>query len=116
MRSINAGNSSSAAFRRSYLNLEKKFSMGIQVRRIGRQVDNGCASFFNGFANTRHLVAAQIVCDHDVSGTQRWAKNTAHIFQERSPFMGPSKSQGASIPSWRMAAMNVLVCQCPRGA
>src|SRR3712207_1712701 len=49
-------------------------------------------------------------------GRSSGARNCSVQARNASPLIGPSSMSGATIPSWRNPARNVVVFQCPCGA
>ena len=41
---------------------------GVEIGRIGRQIEDGCACGFDGLPDAIDLVACQIVADNDIAG------------------------------------------------
>jgi hypothetical protein len=68
-----------------------------------------------GLSDCDLLVAAEIVEDHHVAGSQGRNQNALDIQAEDRAAEGLSSTQGASTRSWRRAAMKVRVRQCPCG-
>lgn len=85
----------------------------VEVRAAGRQVAQLGPARGDCFGDTFDLVRGQVVHDDDVVGRQGRGQELLDIGKESSPFMGPSITHGASIRSWRSAATNVVVFQCP---
>jgi hypothetical protein len=87
----------------------------VQVRAVGRQVEELGARGLDRRAHARDLVRAEIVQHDDVARTQRRHERLLDVGQKRAPLIAPSKTQGAVIPLWRSAAKNVVVFQWPWG-
>ena len=68
---------------------------GVQVGRIGRQIEQRGLRRNNGFFHSGHLVAAEIVEDHDVPGLQCGAQKLSHPGQEQFAIHGPVRDHGS---------------------
>lgn len=67
------------------------------------------------FSGCLAFVGAKIVQDDDVTFGQGWDQNFRHIGCEEIAVDGSVETHGASMRSWRKAAMKVSVFQCPCG-
>jgi hypothetical protein len=52
---------------------------GIQIRRVGRQIEKLCVAGLNQLAYPRHLMRRQVVHHHDVARLELGAQNLFHI-------------------------------------
>ena len=82
---------------------------GIEIGRIGRQIEQACAPGLDRFADSPDFVRRQVVQDYQIACSQGGASPCSTQAKNISPFMGPSNSQGAQGPSSRMAEISVLV-------
>ena len=57
----------------------------------------------------------QILHDDDVALPQLGNQRPFDIGEKASPFIGPSRTMGAAMPSWRSPSVKVVVFQWPRG-
>lgn len=64
------------------LKLGEELFDGIEIRRIRRQVQHGCARGSDRLADAFDFVATEVVEDHNVSGTQRWGEKAAGVGQK----------------------------------
>jgi hypothetical protein len=74
----------SAALRRSAFSLEKaslrsSAPQRVEVRRVGRQEQHGCAGSLNGPAGFMSFVGRQVIQDDGVARAQRWAEDLLDI-------------------------------------
>lgn len=67
---------------------------GVQVGRIRRQIEQRGLRRSDGFFHSSHLVAAEVVEDHDVPGLQGGAQKLPHPGQEQFAIHGPVGDQG----------------------
>ena len=67
---------------------------GVQVGRIRRQVEQRGLRRRESFFHSSHLVAAEVVEDHDVPGLQGGAQKLLHPSQEQFAIHGPVGDQG----------------------
>jgi hypothetical protein len=88
---------------------------GIEVGRVGRQVQQLRAAAFQQPAHSFDLVRAQIVEDNDVARLQPWSEHLFHKSQKTSPSVGDSMVILASMPSQLSAASTVKVRPWPAG-
>jgi hypothetical protein len=63
-------------------------------------------------ANAGDLVRVEIVHEDEVA---RFERRDEDLFDIGAKLIGPSKTKGAVRPSWRKAAMSVVVFQWPNG-
>ncbi len=68
---------------------------GIQVGRIRRQIEQRGLRRRDGFFHSCHLVAAEVVEDHDVPGLQGGAQKLPHPGQEQFTIHRPVGDQGS---------------------
>ena len=62
------------------------------------------------------MIRGIIFPTQDVAGAQGWNQHLLDIGAKDFRVEWPSKTQGASMRSWRRAARNVMVFQCQNGA
>ena len=116
---------------------EKLFD-GVQVGRIRRQIEQRSLRRSDGFLHSSHLVAAEVVEDHDVPGLQCGAQKLPYPGQEQFAIHWPVGDQGrrqlivpqtrkksgclpiairgrcdASLSSGRATIAARHVCRCP---
>ncbi len=84
---------------------------GVQIRRVGRQLENAGPGGLDGFTNTGDLVGGKVIEDHDIPLYQDRCKELADIGEESLAVMGPSSTRGATRPVLRRPAMKVVVRQ-----
>ena len=89
----------------------------VQVRRVGRQVEDAGAGGGDRLADACHLVGGKVVHRHDVAGRQAGRKELLDVGANASPVIGPSSMSGAMI-RWSSAdrPTTVVVRQCPCGS
>jgi hypothetical protein len=78
----------------------------VQVRAVGRQVEQAGAGGRDRRANALDLVGGEVVHHDEIAGAQGRRQGLLD-----APVMGPSNTQGAVRPSWRSAATKVVVLQ-----
>ena len=74
---------------------------GVQVGRIRRQIEQRGLRRRDGFFHASHLVAAEVVQDHDVPGLQRGTQKLPHPGQEEFPIhrpVGDQRSRQLIVP------------------
>jgi len=54
----------------------------VQIRRVGGKIEHGCAGGGDRSLHSSHFVTAEIVEDHGVSRSERWAQELTHIRQK----------------------------------
>ena len=86
---------------------------GIEVRAVGREVEELRARRFDQLAHPRTFVARQVVHDHDIAFAQFGDENFFDVGLEREAVDGPSITNGAMKPRSVNAPMNVVVFQWP---
>ena len=67
---------------------------GVQVGGIRRQIEQRGLHRRDGFFHSSHLVAAEVIEDHDVPGLQGGAQELPHPGQEQFAIHGPVGDQG----------------------
>lgn len=72
---------------------ERKFD-GVQIRGIGRQVEQECAGHLYRFTHAGNLVAGQIVHHHDVAGAQGGRQHLLYIGLEGGAVHGAVQDHG----------------------
>src|SRR5487761_102989 len=82
---------------------------GIEIGRIGRQIEQPRAPGLEGLANSRILCVAGLSRITRSPARKAGASPCSTQAKNISPFMGPSNSQGAQGPSQRMPEISVLV-------
>src|ERR1019366_3066041 len=82
---------------------------GIEVWRIRRQIERRAPTASRASRTPRILCVARLSRTTTSPGRRAGASPCLTRAKNISPFMGPSKSQGAQGPSRRMPAINVLV-------
>jgi hypothetical protein len=92
-------------------------SQGSGTKKEGRrrQVEQFGTCGFDGGADTSTFMAAEIVHDDDVAGTEFRHRDLLDIGLESSPLIGPSSTIGATMPLLRRPATKVVVFQWPCG-
>ena len=88
---------------------------GVHVGAVGRQELLFRRGGLDGWADAGDLVRGEIVHDDEVARLERRDEDLFDIGAKFSPLIGPSNTQGAVTPSWRKAAMSVVVFQWPNG-
>ena len=84
----------------------------IEVRRVFREEDEARSGCAHRAADSLGFVRSKIVEDDDVVGLERGDEYLArHRRRKRSPLIGPSNRQGASMRSFLSAATKVVVFQ-----
>ena len=71
------------------LEFGKELFYGIQVRRVRGQKEDDGSGRGDRFRDSRHLVTAEVVEDHGVSGLERWAQALTHVSQKYLTVHGP---------------------------
>ena len=66
-------NGSFGGFSEQCLELGEEFFDGVEIGRVGWEIEQGCACCLDGLPDSCTLVAAEIVQDYDVCRLQRWA-------------------------------------------
>ena len=61
------------------LEFGKELFYRVQIRRVGGQKEDEGSDRGDRFLDSCHLVAAEVVEDHGVSGRQRWAQELTPI-------------------------------------
>ena len=89
---------------------------GIEVGAVGRQEKELGFGRADGGASGLAFVAAEVVQDDDIAWREGRSENLLDVEEEGFAVDRPSITQGASILSWRSAAMKVKVFQWPSGA
>ena len=83
-------------------------SRWVKVRAVGREEQECGSRLLDGGTHGRRLVARQVVHDNDVAGREL-GQDAGHVGGEASPFIGPSSTQGATMPERRRPATKVVV-------
>jgi len=68
---------------------------GVQIGRVGRQIEHRGAGRGDGLPDPVDLVAAEVIEDGNVSGLERGAKELLDPSQEQLPVHGPVDDQGS---------------------
>ena|SRR6202040_2698257 len=83
----------------------------IEIRRILRQISQARAYRLDCLAHANDLVSRKIVHDDGIAASERRGQTLLNICDEGCPFIGPSQTKGATIPSLRRPATKVMVFQ-----
>ena len=66
----------------SLFDLGPAFLDGVEVGRIGRQIEQRRSGLANAFGNTLHLMGTQVVHDHDLTGSELRTQYVIQVSQE----------------------------------
>jgi hypothetical protein len=94
----------------------EEFFDGVQIGRIGRQIEQRGTDRGEGRPDPFHFMAAEVI---RMTMSRVWSvghRNCSTQARKSSPSMGPSTTRGAVRRWCRRAAIKVVVCQWPRGA
>ena len=64
------------------------FLDGIEIRRVRWQIEQFGSGSFDAFAHAGHLVRAEVVHDHHIARSQRWAEKMFEISEENFSVRG----------------------------
>ena len=109
------GDGSLVGFSQRGLALGEDLLDRVQVRAVGWQEEQMGTGPAYGAPDGLPFVAAEIVEHDDVAPAQRWGGELSTQARKRAPLIGPSNTQGATMPSARSAARKVIVVQCACG-
>src|SRR5215813_2014349 len=87
----------------------------VEIRRIRWQIERGRTHSLDRVRHTGYLMSRKVVHDDDVTVVERWSQTLFDVCEEVVPFIGPSITNGATIPSWRSPTTRVMVFQWPWG-
>jgi len=85
-----------AAFSEQRFEFREEFFNGVQVGRIGRQIEHRGAGQGDGLLDTIHFVAAQVVEDDDIAAAKRGAQELLDPSQEQFSVHGAVDHHGRS--------------------
>ena len=71
------------------LEFGKELFYRVQIRRVRGQKEYDGSGRGDRFRDSRHLVTAEVVEDHGVSGLERWAQALTHVSQKHLTVQGP---------------------------
>jgi hypothetical protein len=87
----------------------------LQIRAVGRQVEERGAGRGDRLADAGDLVGREVVEHHDVAGRERRRQELLDIGANAVPVIGPSSTSGAITPLCLSPATKVVVRQWPCG-
>ena len=96
--------------------LGKRFFYGVEIGRVGRQVEKRAASLLDELAHPRTFVRREVVHHHYLPRFQFGSKAPLHISLEDGLRVAPSTARDGPIPERLMLAKSVTFAPQLRGA